>query len=229
MSHDLKKFCTYIAHDFNNANLLDEALTHPSLSKENKKKPNYQRLEFLGDKVLSLVVGEHLMKKHQNEMEGDLSKRQAALVSGETLAQIALKIGLDQVLQVSRGERNLGGATNKRNLENALEALVGAIYLDSNYDCAKKFILKFWGDFLEKNITPPKDPVSQLQELVQLKSKQLPQYFTAKSGGADHAPMFVATVKIEHLSLEFSAEGKSKKEAQKEVSKIALEHLLKTV
>lgn len=227
MTPDLKKFCTYIAHDFSNANLLDEALTHPSLSKENTKKPNYQRLEFLGDKVLSLVIGEHLMKKHQNEMEGDLSKRQAALVSGETLAQIALKIGLDQVLQVSRGEKNLGGTTNKRNLENALEALVGAIYLDSNYGCAKKFILKFWGDFLEKNITPPKDPVSQLQELVQLKSKQLPQYFTEKVGGADHAPMFVATVKIEHLNLEFSAEGKSKKEAQKEVSKIALKHLLK--
>lgn len=226
MNPNLQKFCAHISHNFSNENLLEEALTHPSLSKENKKKPNYQRLEFLGDKVLSLVIGECLMKKYPNEMEGDLSKRQAGLVSGEALAEIALKIGLDQVLQVSRGEKNLGGQTNKRNLENALEALVGAIYLDSNYDHAKKFILNFWQDFLEKNVTPPKDPVSELQELVQLKSKQLPQYFTVKSGGADHSPLFVSTVEIAHLNLEFSAEGKSKKEAQKMVSKIALEHLL---
>ncbi len=226
MTPNFKKFCAHISYNFSNENLLEEALTHPSLSKENKSKPNYQRLEFLGDKVLSLIIGECLMKKYPNEMEGDLSRRQAALVSGETLAEIALKIGLSEVLQVSRGEKNLGGQTNKRNLENALEALVGAIYLDSNYDCAKKFILHFWQDFLEKNITPPKDPVSKLQELVQLKSKQLPQYSIVKSGGSDHLPRFVATLRIEHENLEFVAEGKSKKEAQKEVSKIALEHLL---
>jgi ribonuclease III len=227
MISTLKKFCADIEHDFHNQNLLDEALTHPSLSKENSTKPNYQRLEFLGDKVLNLVIGEHLMQKHQNETEGDLSRRQAALVSGETLSQIALEIGLNQFLQVSRGEKKLGGTTNKRNLENALEALIGGIYLDSNYECAKKFILKFWSFFLEKNITPPKDPVSQLQEIVQLKSKKLPQYFTEKLGGCEHAPMFASKLKIEHLNLEFIAEGKSKKEAQKEVSKIALEHLLK--
>ena len=225
MTPNFKKFCSHISHNFTNENLLEEALTHPSLSKENRNKPNYQRLEFLGDKVLSLVIGECLMKKYPTEMEGDLSKRQAGLVSGEALAEIALKIGLPEVLQVSRGEKNLGGQTNKRNLENALEALVGAIYLDSNYDCVKKFILTFWQDFLEKNTTPPKDAVSELQELVQIKSKQLPQYFTVKSGGSDHSPLFVSTVKIEHENLEFSAEGKSKKEAQKEVSKIALEYL----
>lgn len=227
MNQNFKKFCAHIGHNFSNQNLLEEALTHPSLSKENRSKPNYQRLEFLGDKVLSLVIGECLMKKYPNEMEGDLSKRQAALVSGETLAEIAFKIGLPEVLQVSRGEKNLGGTANKRNLENSLEALIGAIYLDSTYECAQKFIFNFWNEFLEKNVTPPKDPVSALQELVQLKSKQLPQYFTEKSSGADHAPMFVSRVKIEHLNLEFSAEGKSKKEAQKEVSKIALERLLK--
>jgi ribonuclease-3 len=227
MNQDFKKFCTHISYKFSNENLLEEAMTHPSLSKENKHKPNYQRLEFLGDKVLGLIIGEFLMEKYPSETEGDLSKRQAAVVSGEALAKIALKIGLDKILQVSRGEKNLGGQTNKRNLENALEALVGAIYQDSNYETAKKFILKFWSDFLEKNVTPPKDPVSELQELVQLQSKQLPQYVTEKSGGSDHSPLFVSNVKIEHLNLQFSAEGKSKKEAQKEVSKVALKHLLK--
>ena len=226
MNPDFSKFCNRINYNFSDQDLLEEALTHPSLSKENKNKPNYQRLEFLGDKVLSLVIAEFLMKKYPHEMEGDLSKRQASLVSGESLSEIALAIGLEEVLQISRGEENMGGKTNKRNLENALEALVGALYLDSGYKEAEKFIMTFWQDLLKKNLTPPKDPVSELQELVQLESKQLPQYSTIKSGGADHSPLFVSKVKILHLKLEFSAEGKSKKEAQKEASKIALEHLL---
>ena len=225
MNPDFLKFCNRINYNFSDQALLEEALTHPSLSKENKNKPNYQRLEFLGDKVLSLVIAEFLMKKYPHEMEGDLSKRQASLVSGESLSEIALTIGLEEVLQISRGEQNMGGKT-KRNLENSLEALVGALYLDSGYEEAEKFIMTFWQDALEKNLTPPKDPVSELQELVQLESKQLPQYSTVKSGGADHSPLFVSKVKILHLNLEFSAEGKSKKEAQKQASKIALEHLL---
>ncbi|MBM5782923.1 MAG: ribonuclease III, partial [Pelagibacterales bacterium] len=165
-----RSFENKICYQFSNLALLEEALTHPSLSKENKNKPNYQRLEFLGDKVLSLVISDFLMKKYKNESEGDLSKRQAVLVSGDTLSRIAIEIGLDNVLQVSKGEENLGGKTNKRNLENSLEALIGAIYLDSNYDKAKEFITKFWHNFLENEITPPKDSVSQLQEIVQLKS-----------------------------------------------------------
>ncbi len=222
MSENLKHFYQKINYNFRDEALIKEALTHPSLSKENKNRRNYQRLEFLGDKVLGLIIGEFLMQKYPNEMEGALSRRQASLVSGETLAQIALLIGLDEVIQLSRGEINLGGKTNKRNLENATEALIGAIYLDSGYEEAKSFIMKFWYDFLSKDIEAPKDPVSQLQELVQLKSKQLPQYDTVKNGGLDHSPTFISTVKIPLYNLEFSAEGKSKKEAQKEVSKIAL-------
>lgn len=225
MIENSKKFCTNIGYQFSNANLLEEALTHPSLSKEVSSKPNYQRLEFLGDKVLSLVIGDFLMEKYPAEMEGDLSKRQAALVSGEALAEIALEINLNDVIQLSKGEINLGGKTNKRNLENALEALIGAIYCDSNYDFAKQFIMRFWHDSLKKDIKPPKDPVSELQEIVQLKSKQLPQYSTVKSGGSDHAPIFVSTVRVPHLDACFNAEGKSKKEAQKEVSRIALKNI----
>lgn len=223
---NIQDFCHNIGYNFSDEKLLEEALTHPSLSKEDKARPNYQRLEFLGDKVLSLIVGHFLMRKHETEAEGDLSKRQAALVSGETLAAIALEIGLDKVIKVSKGERNLGGTTNKRNLENSLEALIGAIYLDSDYEKAKEFVMKFWQEYLQKDIAPPKDPVSQLQELVQTKTKQLPEYFTKKSGGLDHAPSFTAMVKIVALNLELSAEGKSKKEAQKEVAKKALEVLL---
>ena len=221
----MKNFCTKISYNFSNEKLLEEALTHPSLSKENSSKPNYQRLEFLGDKVLSLIIGEFLMEKYPNEMEGALSRRQAAVVSGEALAEIALIIGLDEVLQISSGEEKLGGRSNKRNLENALEALIGAIYLDSNFSEAKKFILKFWQNFLDKNLEPPKDPVSKLQEIMQLRFKQLPQYFTTQDGGLDHAPNFSSTLQLP-TGTEFSASGKSKKEAQKEVAKLALEFLL---
>lgn len=222
---DFNNFCKNINYNFRNKDLLLEAMTHPSLTKESSVKHNYQRLEFLGDKVLSLVISEFLMEKFPEEMEGALSRRQAALVSGETLAEIALQIHLDQILLISEGEKKLGGLSNKRNLENALEALIGAIYLDSNYDLSKKFILTFWREFFNRNIEPPKDPVSKLQEIIQSKTKLLPQYNAFQSGGCDHAPEFIATVKLPNCDEEFSAKGHSKKEAQKEVAKIALEFL----
>lgn len=221
----LDEFFSIINYDFSNKELLEEALTHPSLSKSEEVKVNYQRLEFLGDKVLSLVVADFLMNKYQSENEGDLSKRQASLVSGETLSQIAIEIGVDKVIRVSKGEGNLGGTTNKRNLENALEAIIGAIYQDSTYENARSFILNFWESRLNKEYNPPKDPVSQLQEIVQSVSKQLPEYITEKSGGSDHAPEFISTLKIAHLNQEFKAKGNSKKEAQKKVAKLALESL----
>ena len=220
---NLQEFSLKIGHQFNNQALLHEALTHPSFTKNNRSGPNYQRLEFLGDKVLSLVISEYLMQKYQNENEGDMSRRHAALVSGETLAEIALEeIALNEVIKVSLGEENLGGKTNKRNLENALEALIGAIYADSNYESAKKFIFKFWQKFFDKNLNPPKDPVSQLQEFVQLNSKQLPAYEIVKSSGSEHSPVFTAKLKILHLHLEVEAQGSSKKEAQREAAIKAL-------
>lgn len=221
----LEEFLQKIDYQFNDIKLLSEALTHPSFSKYNRLAPNYQRLEFLGDKVLSLVISEYLMAKYQNENEGDLSKRHAALVSGETLSAIALDVEIDKVLRVSSGEENLGGKTNKRNLENALESLVGAIYLDSNYEMAKKFIFKFWQNSLEKNLTPPKDPVSQLQEFVQLNSKSLPQYEFIKVGGSEHSPTFLAKLTVAHLDLVVEAEGKSKKEAQRAAAVLALKNI----
>jgi ribonuclease III len=223
---NFEKFCQSIDYNFSNHSLLLEAMTHPSLTQEGKNH-NYQRLEFLGDKVLSLVIGEFLMNKFPDEMEGALSRRHAALVSGETLAGIALDINLDEVLLLSEGEEKLGGKNNKHNLENALEALIGAIYLDSNFQAAKEFILRFWQDVLMQDLDPPKDPVSKLQEIVQSQTKKLPEYRTKQSGGSHHAPLFTATVKIPGCDEEFSAEGKSKKEAQREAAKLALESVEK--
>lgn len=223
-----ENFCQKINYFFSNISLLEEALTHPSLSKEKKLKTNYQRLEFLGDKVLSLIISEFLMAKHLTESEGSLSKRHANLVSGETLAQIALKIELNEVIQLGYGEEKLGGKTNKRNLENALEAIIGAIYLDSNYENAKNFVLKFWHHALLQNQQPPQDSISQLQELIQANSKELPNYQTYKEGGADHAPVFISKLTLPNISQTFSANGSSKKEAQKNVAKLALDFFNKS-
>jgi len=222
---NFQEFYKIILYNFRDENLLKMALTHPSLNTKNSQNFNYERLEFLGDKVLSLVIGEYLMNKFPSENEGNLSKRHASLVAGETLAQIASKIDLPKMLILSFGEKKIGGNQNKNNLENALEALIGAIYLDADFAQAQKFILNFWQDFLEKNILPPQDCISELQELIQANSKKLPQYFTEKKGGLDHQPIFISKLTIEGLKQEFFAEGNSKKEAQKNVAQIALDFL----
>ena len=224
---NFQEFYKIISYNFRDENLLKMALTHPSLNTKNSQNFNYERLEFLGDKVLSLVIGEYLMNKFPDENEGNLSKRHAGLVAGSTLAQIATKIDLPQMLMLSFGEQKIGGNLNKNNLENALEALIGAIYLDTNFIEAKKFILNFWQDFFDKNILPPQDCISKLQEIIQAKSKKLPKYFTEKKGGLDHQPIFISRLEIQGLNQEFYAEGNSKKEAQKNVAQIALNFIEK--
>jgi ribonuclease-3 len=219
-------FCNKIDYQFSNQKLFQEAITHPSLSRESEADSNYERLEFLGDKVLSLVIAEFLIEKYQSENEGQISKRHAYLVSGELLSIIAIEIGIEEVLRISKGEDLIGGKSNKKNLENALEALIGAIYLDSDYQQVRKFILKLWSKPLDNNFKPPQDSVSYLQELVQEQSKELPIYEIIRDGGSEHCPLFNAKVKINFLNLEFNALGKSKKEAQKNVAKVALEKLI---
>lgn len=242
--HKIQNFCQIIGHQFQNQNLLICAITHPSLNNQfarNSKISNktdfdadYERLEFLGDKVLSVIIAEFLIKKFPNDSEGSLSKRQASLVCGEILAKIALKIELPNVLRLSFGEKKLGGSTNKNNLENAVEALIGAIYLDSGFEAASGFVSRFWADFLQQDILPPQDPISCLQELVQSQTKQLPIYETSFEGGLAHAPIFVSCLKLPAQLIknaskpsqkQFKAIGNSKKEAQRNVAIIALNHL----
>jgi ribonuclease-3 len=226
MTKNYQDFFKIINYQFNNIDLLDQALTHPSLINNNKNKiSSYERLEFLGDKVLSLVIAEYLIEKFSSESEGLLSKRQANLVSGETLSQIANQINLPDYLKISRGEKKIGGNFNKNNLENAMEALIGAIYLDSNFSSVKKIILNLWKDFFNDNLIIKIDPISELQEIIQGKIKKPPTYITEKKGGSDHQPIFLSRVIIDSLDQQFIAEGSSKKVAQKNVAKIALDFL----
>jgi ribonuclease-3 len=223
--NNLDLFCQRIEYQFNNKNLLIKAITHPSFNKDKNERNFYQRLEFLGDKVLSLIISDYLFKNFTEDHEGLLSKKHANFVSGEALASIAIEIGLDQVLQVSYGEEKLGGKNNKKNLENTLEALVGAIYLDSDYSHAKDFVLKFWKKYLMQDNYVCNDVISQLQELVQASNRVLPIYNTTKEGGLDHAPIFISCLNLPNIQETFQAKGSSKKEAQKNVAKIALDYL----
>ena len=221
---NFKQFYQNIKYQFNNEDLIKEALTHPSLSR-NKGVVNYQRLEFLGDKVISFVIAEFLIKKYPQENEGNLSKRHAHLVSGEHLAKIADNIGLAEMLKLSKGEEKIGGKNNKNNLEDAVEAVIGGIYLDSDFESTKNVILYFWNSSLIEERDPPQDPISQLQEMVQAKSKTLPIYRLEKCGGSDHLPIFNATLTIDNPKLTVNAKGNSKKLAQRNAAIIAIEKI----
>ena len=162
MKHKIEEFESVLGYQFKEQHLLVEAMTHPSCNSRNNK--NYQRFEFLGDSIISMILAEILIKRYQSEQEGNLSKRLAHLVSGDCIWQVAVDIGVDKLIILSKGEESLGGRENKRNLENATEALIAAIYLDSNFETTKKIITKLWSGLIEKHITPPKDATSSVQE-----------------------------------------------------------------
>lgn len=219
---NIAAFLQRINYQFKNDNLLLEALTHPSVTKKGSNF-NYQRLEFLGDAVLSMIMAELLLANHPQEKEGALSKRQAYLVSGDALYLVAKQIALGEVLQLSVGEEKSGGRNNKRNLENALEALIAAIYLDSDLDKARQFILKNWQEVLQNDAASNPDAVSRLQEITQMRYKKLPEYQTTQSGGNAHQPVFTAEVKVAEKI--YQGSGNSKKEAQKKAAEVALDDL----
>ena len=175
MFEELEKILNY---NFKNKELLKEALTHPSVSCNNSKTKrfNYERLEFLGDSILSMIINEYLFRKHKNETEGELSKRKAFLVSKNTLYKISKQMKFNDFIILSRGEEQCGGRENISNLENIVESIIGAIYLDSDFDTIKQFILNIWSKIDENEKKPPKDPKTELQEWTQGRYKVLPEY-----------------------------------------------------
>ena len=169
---ELEKILNY---NFKNKELLKEALTHPSLS-INKKVKNYERLEFLGDSILSMIIIEYLYKKYQNEKEGQLSKRKSYLVSKDRLSNIARSMNIGKYIIMTKGEEKTGGRDNKNNLENVMEAIIGAIYLDSNINTIRNFILNIWKPIDNEEKMPYNDPKTKLQEWSQKIYKQTPEY-----------------------------------------------------
>jgi len=178
---------------FHNGELLTLALTHPSVA---GVKSN-QRLEFLGDAILGAVVARIVYDLYPTEKEGELARRHAALVCGKTLTDVARDIALGDLLQIGASETQAQGRQNASNLEDALEALIGAIYLDGGMQAAEAFITPRWTDLARKTETPPKDAKTALQEWAQARGLPVPLYQLAATSGPAHAPEFTIEVTVQ--------------------------------
>ena len=200
-----------IKYDFVNKALLEDAITHTSFV-NNKKDYTYERLEFLGDRVLGLAIADLIYKNFLNESEGDLARRIAFLVSGKTLSEIAIKLKLQNYVRVSENLKFNNGENNSI-LSDTMEAIIGAIFLDSNYSEVKKVIKYIWIEYIKNDVKPPKDPKSSLQELSMELKYEMPVYSNYIKEGPDHSPIFKVKVSIKGLN-KSQGIGVSKKSAE---------------
>ena len=219
----LEQLQATLGYHFRDARLLELALSHRSLSHGGLDVSN-QRLEFLGDSVLGLSIADMLYQLFPTEAEGDLSKRLVSLVNGEQLAEIALAWQLGDYLFMSAGEEEQGGRQNRSNLEDACEALLGAIYRDGGFEAVRAVVNRFWQPYAEALKAPPKDPKTTLQEWAQGLGLPLPEYVLISSDGPSHAPLFVVEVRVQGCS-PMRAEAGIKKQAER----LAAEKLLATL
>jgi len=207
-----------LLYKFENATLLEEALTHSSFTNEQKnsiKKHDYERLEFLGDAVLELIITDLLMEKYPDKTEGDLSKARSSIVREEVLVKISKKIEMGVFIKLGKGERRAGGGQRDSILACALEAVIGAVYKDGGYRRAYDFVNYFWSDYMEKLFTDELDIdyKTRLQELVQAKYKEVPEYELVKTSGPAHSRTFKVRVKVLD-EVDSIGTGTSKKEAE---------------
>ena len=215
----LKTLETALGHTFDNQEMLCEALTHPSI----ESRVNYQRLEFLGDRVLGVVIGNLVYKTYPQDREGQLSRRQAALVRKETLAQVARDLGVGRYIRMTDTALRTGGRDNPSILADVIEALIGALYLDAGLTVTGAFIEAAWAKYLNREGVA-KDPKSALQEWAQGRGRPLPAYTGVGREGPDHAPRFIVEVTVEGLG-SARAEGASKQEAETLAAEILIRQL----
>ncbi len=213
----------WVDHRFADRGLLAEALTHPSATRRGRNAPrNNQRLEFLGDRVLGLVVAHLLIARFPNEDEGPLSKRHAALVRRDTLAAIARGFGLGDALTFARSEEAGNGRIKPSILADALEALIGAIYLDGGLEPVERFIRARWEPHVQAmGRQPPRDAKTALQEWAQGHGLDLPIYTLTETTGPAHAPQFQVQVTLAGFP-SMSANAKSKRQAEQAAAKALL-------
>lgn len=211
-----------IGYKFKDPHWLERALTHSSTNDHF----NYQRLEFLGDRVLGLVIAHALFVEFRGENEGGLAKRHTALVQGPTLALIGQAHGIGEHIILSESERHAGGNLNENIIADVVESLIGAIYIDGGYDEAQKAILALWGDNIQTLDEAPQDPKTELQEWVQARGLDLPCYDIIEKTGPDHAPSFVIQLTVDGQE-PMTASGTSRRTAEKTVARKMLKRLKK--
>lgn len=212
-----------LGHRFANEALLGQALTHPSHSQ-----PDYQRLEFLGDRVLGLVIARWLYERFPAEPEGKLSRRLNVLVTGATCAEVARALGqgLRQHLKLGKQAREDGALDSDNVLGDVIEALIGALAIDGGIDAAQRFIRQHWAERLDGQAAAPKHPKSDLQEWAAARSLPTPEYNLLRRHGAHHAPRFEVQVLVKGYE-PVNAEGGSKQEAETRAAAAMLESLRK--
>ena len=212
MKKPIKEFEMILKYNFKDKNLLHKALTHKSYNNNE----NNEKLEFLGDRVLGLIISKTLLDKYPLEKEGIIDKKFANLVNKKTCIDIAKKLNIKKFLYLGSSHKNLERSADKIESD-CLEAIVGAIYEDSGLRSSEKFILNFWEPYIDKSIITIIDPKTKLQEFSLKKFKVLPKYTFFKKTGPQHNPLFKTDVEIPN-SKKISGAGSSKKQAQQDAA-----------
>ena len=216
MDKNLSNLQNKINVKFKNINLLKRAITH----KRHDPINNYEKLEFLGDRVLGLVISSLIYSRFVSSNEGDLSKKLSYLVQKNFLYKISTELSLNKILKFSFKKHN--EKMNVSILADAVEALIGAIFIDGGYKSSIKFIKKYWGPYLNVQASNLQDPKTKLQEISQQKLKKLPAYKLIKKHGPSHSPIFTVSLKVLNLK-QIKSIGTSIREAEKNAALVALE------
>lgn len=222
LSAELRAFERRLGHRFERPELLNQAVTHASMSSANRD--DNQRLEFLGDRVLGLVMAEALLALDPRATEGQLAPRFNALVRKETCADVAREIDLGAVLRLGRSEMLSGGRRKLALLGDAIEAVIAAVYLDGGFDAAKTVILTLWGARVHEVEDDARDAKTALQEWAQARGLPPPRYDQTARTGPDHAPVFTITARLEN-GQQASATAGSKRQAEQAAAKTLLAEL----
>jgi ribonuclease-3 len=217
------KLSEFTGYRFRRRELLEQALTHRSYSRN----LNNERLEFLGDSILNLVISNQIYQQFDAANEGDLSRIRASLVKQETLAGLAREIGLGDHILLGGGELKSGGYRRASILSDALEALIAAIYLDSDYARTETVVLHLFRDLLQdvdvdSNL---KDPKTQLQEYLQARQLALPRYGVEQTSGKSHSQVFTVSCELPDLELQSRGKGSSRKNAEQQAAQNILDRL----
>jgi ribonuclease-3 len=216
-----------IGHSFADRALLERALTHGSVTKGSPKIGDNERLEFLGDRVLNLLVAEQLMRLRPQDTEGNLSKLMNQLVNYHACAEVARTAGLRDAMRVDASATKIGARDNDRVLGDACEALIAALYLDAGLPAARTFVHTFWDPLFQTLDTPAKDPKTMLQEWAMARGMPAPGYRVIRQEGSAHEPLFTIEVVLPDVAPE-TAQGGSKREAERLAADALLTRLTET-
>lgn len=222
LSRDIAAFAERLGHEFADVELLIRALTHSSLSSATR--PDNQRLEFLGDRVLGLVLAEAVLAQDREAKEGTLAPRFNALVRKEACAEVARSIDLGAVLKLGKSEMATGGRRKTALLGDAMEAVIAAVYLDGGFDAARAVILRLWDQRVANVATDARDAKTALQEWAQARRQAPPRYTELGRSGPDHAPVFRVEARLASGETG-EAEATSKRAAEQAAAQAVLDRL----